>query len=496
MHRPDLETDCESLVVQLGTTRSAFLAVCYRAPDADRETERIADLLRGLHRTGRPLLLVGDFNLPEIHWTGDGVAGLRRRTARAITFVDAIAECGVVQSVTTAKRGDNILGLAVSCGGAVTSEVRSRLFTSDHLAVVTCFKIQTGPAPRASRSKVYNYKRADFEGLRQAIHSVPWSVLENMDVNSAVELFYDIVFAAVTDNVPMIEIRQKFPPWFDRTVRDLLREKEQAHKRKKADPSVANVEEHARARSAFKRATCASYSEYLLGLVGKFKENPKRYWSFIKALKSSGHVSPVLECNGELVKDAAAKANCQNKCFAAKFSAPYTAALPEAPALQSQGLSSFYVPPGRVAQLLRELSPHKACGPDGLSARILRECAEEFAIPLDIICRLSVRSGVFPSTWKRANIIPVYKKGSKKLPDNYRPVSLLAISSKILERVVCEGLLQACLPALPHSQHGFLPKRSCVSNLSCFLEHCWTSLTKGSQTDAIYMRTTLPLLPV
>ena len=178
--------------------------------------------------------------------------------------------------------------------------------------------------------------------------------------------------------------------------------------------------------------------------------------------------------------------NCLNKCFATKFSAPFTDELPDAPVLQSQGLSSFHVPPGRVAQLLRELSPHKACGPDGLSARILRECAEEFAIPLDIICRLSVRSGVFPSTWKRANIIPVYKKGSKKLPDNYRPVSLLAISSKILERVVCEGLLQACLPALPSTQHGFLPKRSCDSNLFCFLEHCWTSLTKGSQTDAIY----------
>ena len=81
---------------------------------------------------------------------------------------------------------------------------------------------------------------------------------------------------------------------------------------------------------------------------------------------------------------------------------------------------------------------------------------------------------------------PSTKKGSKKLPDNYRPVSLLALCSKILEKVVCEGLLQACLPALPSTQHGFLPNRSCVSNLACFLDHCWTSLTKGSQTDAIY----------
>ena len=139
-----------------------------------------------------------------------------------------------------------------------------------------------------------------------------------------------------------------------------------------------------------------------------------------------------------------------------------------------------------MAQLLRELSPHKACGPDGLSARILHECAEELAIPLDVLCRLSVRSGVFPTMWKRANVIPVFKKGSKKLPENYRPVSLLALCTKIMEKLVCEGLLQACLPALPSSQHGFIPNRSCVTNLACFLDHCWTSLTKGSQTDAIY----------
>ena len=160
--------------------------------------------------------------------------------------------------------------------------------------------------------------------------------------------------------------------------------------------------------------------------------------------------------------------------------------MPEAPVLHAPGLSLFRVPPGRVAQLLRELSPYKACGPDGLSARILRECSEELAVPLNIICQLSVRSGVFPSTWKRANVIPVFKKGSKKLPENYRPVSLLAICSKVLERVVCDGLLQACLPALPTTQHGFLSKRSCISNLVCFLEHCWTSLTTGTQTDALY----------
>ena len=150
VHRPDLEVDCETLVVQLGATSPAFLAVCYRAPDADRETEKIAGLLRDLHRTGRPFLMVGDINLPEIHWTAEGEATLRRRTERAITFVDAIAECGAEQTVRTATRGANILDLALSQGGAATSEVQERLFESDHLAVVTHFDVRIGPLSRVS----------------------------------------------------------------------------------------------------------------------------------------------------------------------------------------------------------------------------------------------------------------------------------------------------------------------------------------------------------
>ena len=161
-------------------------------------------------------------------------------------------------------------------------------------------------------------------------------------------------------------------------------------------------------------------------------------------------------------------------------------AYPEATDLGAPGLAAFDVPPGRVAQLLRELSSYKACGPDGLSARILHECADELAVPLDIICRLSVRSGIFPSAWKQANVVPVHKKGPRKLPENYRPVSLLALCSKVLEKVVCDSMLQACLPALPSSQHEFIPKRPCVSNLACFLDHCWASQSKRSQTDTIY----------
>ena len=194
----------------------------------------------------------------------------------------------------------------------------------------------------------------------------------------------------------------------------------------------------------------------------------------------------MLEYGGCSFKGDEERAQCFNQCFASKYCDPRVDVLPAPPVFNSPGLSQFTVPRGRISLLLRELSAHKACGPDGLSARIIKECADVLAVPLEIICDISVNTGVFPTVWKQANVIPVFKKGSRKLPENYRPVSLLPICSKILEKVVCESLLRVCLPALPTSQHGFLPSRSCISNLACFLEHCWSSISKGKQTDAVY----------
>ena len=108
----------------------------------------------------------------------------------------------------------------------MVSEVRDKLFESDHLVVQTVFAVNTGVAPRATRSKVYNYKRADFAGLKRALSLLPWDLLHCLDVDAAVMLFYDFSFAAINDYVPMITLRNTFPPWFDRTVRELLRAKE------------------------------------------------------------------------------------------------------------------------------------------------------------------------------------------------------------------------------------------------------------------------------
>ena len=92
----------------------------------------------------------------------------------------------------------------------------------------------------------------------------------------------------------------------------------------------------------------------------------------------------------------------------------------------------------------------------------------------------------FPKRWKQANIVPIFKKGDKKAPENYRSVSLLPLFGKVFEKVVYDELMRHVSPVLSDAQHGFLPRRSCVTNLATYLHHAWTSMSDGCQTDAVY----------
>ena len=89
-----------------------------------------------------------------------------------------------------------------------------------------------------------------------------------------------------------------------------------------------------------------------------------------------------------------------------------------------------------VEKRLKNLKQDKAPGPDGIHPKILKECAVELARPIYRIFRKSLDEGKLPSDWRTAVVSPIWKKGSRTLASNYRPISLTSVVCKVLEAII------------------------------------------------------------
>ncbi|KAK4824935.1 LOW QUALITY PROTEIN: hypothetical protein QYF61_021555 [Mycteria americana] len=129
-------------------------------------------------------------------------------------------------------------------------------------------------------------------------------------------------------------------------------------------------------------------------------------------------------------------------------------------------------------------------GLDGIYPRVLRELAEVLTKPLSILYQQPWLTGEVPVDWRLANArTPIYKKGRKEDPGNYRPVSLTSVLGKVIEQTILSaitGHVQDNQVIRP-SQHGFRKGRSCLTNLISFYDKVTHLVDKGKAVDVVYL---------
>ena len=207
----------------------------------------------------------------------------------------------------------------------------------------------------------------------------------------------------------------------------------------------------------------------------------KQWWSTIKAAGGDGR-----QCSIPLIRDAEGrefstskeKAACFGKFFSTKCSLQndylQPSELPHFPRRTTSVLSRVRFRQATIARELKRLDPSKATGPDGIPARVLQQCASTLSLPLSRLFSLCFRHGVQPSMWKIANVVPIHKRHSRSEARNYRPVSLLSIMSKVMEKVMNRSIMNHLekKELLSAHQFGFRPGLS-AADLLTSLSHQW-----------------------
>ena len=135
-------------------------------------------------------------------------------------------------------------------------------------------------------------------------------------------------------------------------------------------------------------------------------------------------------------------------------------------------LSDVKITTKKVMEKIKKLKRGAAAGPDKIGPQLLQELIEVISSPLATVMRKTLEEGEVPEDWRTANVSPIYKKGAKHSPGNYRPVSLTSVCCKMMESILKDDIVKHLdrHKIINASQDGFMRGKSCTSNLLHFLE--------------------------
>ena len=492
----------EAVKLEITTeTTKLSLVTIYRSPNSSEQNAiALNQMVDNLANRSKNLVLIGDFNYPTIKWQGDNESGVRKLDKQ---FNGMIEDNLLVQHVnrpTRFRHGQNpsLVDLVISSDESLieTIDYLQPLGKSDHVVLAVKIKCEVQHAQPLEGTR-YLLNNGNYDGLREELKQIDWDVaLKNKDTNEAWDTLKDILSTAADRHIPKTRIgsrrKVKRAPYLNQVAINKIRSKRKAWKRYLANRTDANHRLYVMERNDLRTMTRKQKGDFEEQLAREVKTNPKAFWGYVKRMGTAKHGTPdLVDDDGKTCSTDLEKANALNKQFTSVYTREPLDNLPNiARTVTTETMHDISINAEDIRKKIEALDSSKSAGPDDLHARVLKETAAEIATPLEYIFNRSLDSGEIPRDWKMAHVVPIYKnKGIKNDPSNYRPISLTSITCKIMESFIREGVLSYMKETgqLASQQHGFLPGKSCATNLIESVEAITAFLDKKTPVDIIYI---------
>ena len=465
--------------------RPLNITFVYRSPNSsDENTQRLADLISSCEKNS---LIFGDFNLPNIAFLDNNSDAKSKpiSDATSAVFLSSLID------FPTHVRG-NCLDLALADEEArqkvINVENIGNLGNSDHAIIK--IELLFSANFNSSSEQVRDWRRGDEIGLTDHLKSVDFlEKFQGKNVSEAWTVFKETIEVALNRYIPLAPRRKKGNPlWLTRHVKNLINRKQRSWKKFSKSRSPADFEKYKLAEGICKKGVSNAKRSFEKKLAKSGNTRP--FASYVKAkIKNISSVGP-LKVNDSLVSNNADMANILNKFFVSVFTREPPGPPPAPTPLPFHTpLSTITFSPYKVQKKLEALKPNSAPGPDKITPRFLKANAKSMSVPLAWLFNKSLAEGAIPPDWKLANVTPIFKKGSKCAPSNYRPVSLTSSPCRIMESCMRDAITDHLTnnALIKDTQHGFMRRKSCTTNLLHFLEKLTKELDAGNPIDVVYL---------
>ncbi|CAM4356191.1 unnamed protein product [Caretta caretta] len=352
------------------------------------------------------------------------------------------------------------------------------------------FRILTQGRKVSSRIQTLDFRKADFDSLRELMGRIPWeNNMRGKGVQESWLYFKEPLLRLQEQTIPTCRKNSKYgrlSTWLKSEILADLKHKKEAYKKWKLGQMTR--EEYKNIALACRSEIMKAKSHLELQLARDVKSNKKGFFRYVSSKKKvKESVGPLLNEGGNLVTEDVEKANVLNAFFASVFTNKVSSQTTALGSTAWGGGDQPSVKKEVVWDYLEKLDEHKSMGPDALHPRVLKELAD--AEPSAIIFENSWRSGEVPDDWKKANVVPSFKKGKKEDPGNYRPVSLTSVPGKIMEQFLKGPILKHLeeRKVIRNSQHGFTKGKSCLTNLIAFYDEITGSVDEGKAVDVLFL---------
>ena len=508
-------TETVALKVQL-PTMELYVICLYRSPSLKsvEENEKLLSQIANIPTDGgRNIILVGDLNLPNVDWKHGIVKkpenSVDKNLCMQSEFLDLFIAKGfnwfIEDQITRIRKvNDNLqqstLDQVLSSNESLINSVefQAPLGKSDHLGLLIELNVNVNLDYVMNKRK--NWYKVDQEFVCSHAENINWSYSQNATTVESMWSELHQKMLSISDRVPETKIKTNSKgeileklPWDSSKLVRKRKEKDQTWKAFDNNPNMTTFQTALYKQNEYSNIELREKINYEHKLVRGLKMNSKPFFRYLRSKnKVRKTVNELVDSEGKRSKTPEETADVLLDFFQSVFKGETLGPLPQKCFESLNVLQDIMEKPiidsSKVEKLLLNLNENKSMGPDNLHPKLLKFLAEnkDFVLAFTLLLNKCVEQECIPAVWKSAVVVPIHKKGSVHLPENYRPVSLTCILCKLYETILREHILSYVLGKITNKQHGFMRGKSCLSNLLETLDKANEYIAEGNCVDILY----------